>query len=62
MIKLKNSDKAINRLTLALKNSEKIGIWSDYDPDGVFALVIAYEALKNAGFEKNHLELILPNQ
>ncbi len=62
MIKLKNSDKAINRLITALKNSEKIGIWSDYDPDGVFALVIAYEALKNAGFKKENLELILPNQ
>lgn len=62
MIKLKNSDKAINRIILALKNSEKIGIWSDYDPDGVFALVIAYEALKNAGFKKENLELILPNQ
>lgn len=62
MIKLKNSEKAIKRLILALKNSEKIGIWSDYDPDGAFALALAYEALLNAGFDKKNLELILPNQ
>ncbi|MHB9019914.1 MAG: DHH family phosphoesterase [Minisyncoccota bacterium] len=62
MIKLKNSEKAIKRLILALKNSEKIGIWSDYDPDGAFALALAYEALLNAGFKKKNLELILPNQ
>jgi|GEM_PF-1150679 len=62
MIKLKNSEKAIKRLILALKNSEKIGIWSDYDPDGAFAITLAYEALLNAGFKKSNLELILPNQ
>ncbi len=62
MIKLKNSQKAIRRLILALKNSEKIAIWSDYDPDGAFALTLAYEALLNAGFKKKNLELILPNQ
>ncbi len=62
MITFKNTDKAIKRLVLALKNSEKIGIWSDYDPDGVFALTLAYEALLNAGFKKQSLKLILPNQ
>jgi single-stranded-DNA-specific exonuclease len=62
MIKLKNSDKAIKRLILALKNGEKIGVWSDYDPDGVFALVLAYEAFLNAGFANKNLKLILPNQ
>lgn len=62
MIKLKNSEKAIKRLILALKNGEKIGIWSDYDPDGVFALVLAYEGLISAGFDKKNMHLILPNQ
>ncbi|MDO8443143.1 MAG: DHH family phosphoesterase [bacterium] len=62
MIKLKNTDKAVKRLILALKNNEKIGVWSDYDPDGVFALTLAYEALLNAGFKKNNLALSLPNQ
>jgi len=62
MIKFKNTDKAIKRLILALKNSEKIGIWSDYDPDGVFALAVTYEALLNAGFKNKNLKLILPNQ
>ncbi|MEK7463103.1 MAG: DHH family phosphoesterase [Patescibacteria group bacterium] len=62
MIKFKNTDKAVKRLILALKNSEKIGIWSDYDPDGVFALTLAYEALLNAGFKKKNLILSLPNQ
>lgn len=62
MIKFKNTDKAIKRLVLALKNGEKIGIWSDYDPDGVFALTLAYEALLNAGFKNKNLKLVLPNQ
>jgi len=62
MIKLKNADKAIKRLASALQNSEKIGVWSDYDPDGVFALALAYEALLNAGFTNKNLKLILPNQ
>ena len=62
MIKFKNTDKAVKRLVLALKNDEKIGIWSDYDPDGVFALTLAYEALLNAGFKKKNLILSLPNQ
>ena len=62
MINLKNTDKAVKRLVLALKNSEKIGIWSDYDPDGVFALTLAYEALLGAGFKKKNLLLSLPNQ
>jgi len=62
MIKLKNSEKAIKRLVLALKNSEKIGVWSDYDPDGVFALVLAYESLLGANFKKENLKLILPDQ
>ncbi|MBU4348591.1 hypothetical protein KKC16_02000 [Patescibacteria group bacterium] len=62
MVKLKNNNKAVNRLVFALKNSEKIAIWSDYDPDGVFALVLAYEALVLANFKKNNIKLILPNQ
>lgn len=62
MITFKNTDKAVKRLVLALKNDEKIGIWSDYDPDGVFALTLAYEALLNAGFKKKNLMLSLPNQ
>jgi len=62
MIKLKNTDKAVKRLVLALKNGEKIGIWSDYDPDGTFALTLAYEALLNAGFKKKDLMLSLPDQ
>jgi single-stranded-DNA-specific exonuclease len=62
MIKLKNSSKATKRLVIALKKGEKMAIWSDYDPDGAFALVLAYEAMKNAGFKKENLKLILPNQ
>lgn len=62
MVKLKNSYKATSRLALALKKSEKMAIWSDYDPDGVFGLVLAFEALINAGFKKKNVKLILPNQ
>lgn len=62
MIKLKNCDKAIKRIVLALKKSEKMGIWGDYDADGVFGFTLAYEALKNAGFKVKNLKLILPVQ
>ena len=59
MKSFKNTDKAIKRILLAKKRNEKIGIWGDYDPDGIPGAVIIQEALLGAGF-KNKLHVILP--
>jgi single-stranded-DNA-specific exonuclease len=56
----KNTDKAIKRLLLAKKRNEKIGIWGDYDPDGIPGAVIIREALIGAGFPARNLTVILP--
>lgn len=44
--KLKNVGKAINRLVKALENKEKIGIFSDYDADGITSATLLFEALE----------------
>ncbi len=56
----KNTDKAIARILLAKKRNEKIGIWGDYDPDGIPGAVIIREALLGAGFSSKKLAVILP--
>lgn len=62
MDKFKNTDKAIARILQAKKNNEKIGIWGDYDPDGIPGAVIIREALLGAGFSAKNLIVILPRQ
>lgn len=56
----KNTDKAIARILSAKKNKERIGIWGDYDPDGIPGAVIIREALLGAGFSAKNLTVILP--
>jgi len=60
MNSFKNTDKVIKRLLLAKKQNEKIGIWGDYDPDGIPGAVIIREALIGAGFSSKKLKVILP--
>lgn len=60
MEKFKNTDKAIARILLAKKNNEKVGIWGDYDPDGIPGAIIIREALLGAGFSPKNLTVILP--
>ncbi len=60
MNNFKNTDKVIKRLLLAKKQNEKIGIWGDYDPDGIPGAVIIREALIGAGFSSKRLKVILP--
>ena len=43
---LKDMTKAVNRLTLAIKNNEKIGIFGDYDVDGASATALIGNYLK----------------
>ncbi len=58
----KNTDKAIARILLAKKRGENIGIWGDYDPDGISGSVIIREGLLGAGFKAKNLTVILPRQ
>ncbi|MDE2001691.1 MAG: hypothetical protein KGI60_03975 [Patescibacteria group bacterium] len=58
----KNTEKAIDRILLAKKRGEKIGIWGDYDPDGIPGAVIIRDALIGAGFPANKLVIVLPEQ
>lgn len=60
MNSFKNTDKAITRILLAKKRNEKIGIWGDFDPDGIPGAVIIREALLGAGFPAKNLITILP--
>ena len=44
---LKDMEKTINRVILAIKNNEKIGIIADYDVDGSTSAAILYKFLTN---------------
>lgn len=42
---MKNMDKAVNRLSEAVKNNEKILVYGDYDVDGTTAIALMYNYL-----------------
>lgn len=44
---MKDMDKAIDRIDLAIKNNEKILVYGDYDVDGTTAVALVYSFLKN---------------
>lgn len=44
-------EKAVNRIFLALKNNERICIYSDYDADGIPGAVIMHDFFKKIGYE-----------
>jgi single-stranded-DNA-specific exonuclease len=44
---MKDMDKAIARVNLALQNKEKILVYGDYDVDGTTAVALTYSFLKN---------------
>lgn len=51
--KMKDIDKAIERIWRAIDNNEKICIYSDYDADGVPGAAILYQFFKKVGFDSN---------
>jgi hypothetical protein len=50
------------RLVRALKNQEKICIYSDYDTDAVTATATMYWGLINLGFKKENLDFYAPDR
>lgn len=49
--KLKNMDKACERLLEAFKNNEKVTIYADFDLDGTSGLALLYDGLTQLGFK-----------
>jgi single-stranded-DNA-specific exonuclease len=56
---MKDMDKAVDRLQLAIKNEEKILVFGDYDVDGTTSVALVYSYLKNY---YEHLEYYIPDR
>lgn len=50
-------DRAVQRLVKAVKNSEKIAIFGDYDADGVCSSVIMHDFFRKIGFDNFHIHI-----
>ncbi|MEQ1561262.1 MAG: DHH family phosphoesterase, partial [Nitrospira sp.] len=48
---LKGMEKAVKRILLAINKNQKIGIYSDYDADGIPGAVALHDFFKKLGFE-----------
>lgn len=56
MWKLKDIEKAVERLILAQKRGERVGLVTDFDVDGISSDVVMYRALtEHLGFEKDQV-------
>jgi single-stranded-DNA-specific exonuclease len=51
---LPDMQKAVDRILVALKNSEKVSVWSDYDCDGIPGGVMLSDFLRTVGLEVRH--------
>ncbi len=55
-------EKAVVRIKTAIKNSEKILIYGDYDVDGVTASTVMEQTLKFAGVKPENINIMLPDR
>jgi single-stranded-DNA-specific exonuclease len=51
---LPGMQEAVDRILLALKNNEKVSVWSDYDCDGIPGGVMLSDFLRTVGLEVRH--------
>jgi single-stranded-DNA-specific exonuclease len=51
---LKDAEKALERISSAVKNGEKIMIYGDYDADGIMSTVILFKVLQKLGASVNY--------
>lgn len=58
--KMLNMDKAVERISAAIKNTEKIVLFGDYDADGVCGATVFYDFFKKIGFE--NFEIYIPDR
>ncbi len=56
---MKDMDKAVERINLALIKKEKITIWGDYDVDGITSTSVLYLFLKKLGAD---ISYVIPNR
>lgn len=61
---MKDMDKAVERLSRAIINNEKILIYGDYDVDGTSAVALVYSFLKEiiGADYKNYIEYYIPDR
>ena len=59
---LPDMDKAVARIKDAIKDSENILIYGDYDVDGVTASTLMEQALILAGISSKNIEIMLPDR
>ncbi|MEZ4984065.1 MAG: single-stranded-DNA-specific exonuclease RecJ [Saprospiraceae bacterium] len=57
---MKDMDKAVDRLELALRRNEKILIYGDYDVDGTMAVSFLFQFLLNQGHKE--IDFYIPNR
>lgn len=57
---MKDMDKAVDRVLLALKENEKILIYGDYDVDGTTSVALVYSYLKK--YFKKRIEFYIPDR
>jgi single-stranded-DNA-specific exonuclease len=56
---LKDMDKVVKRIILAVKNKERILIYGDYDVDGITSTFIMYKVIQSLG---GHVDFDIPNR
>lgn len=59
---IKDMDKAVNRLTLALERKENILVYGDYDVDGTTAVALVYKFLKPLICSPQILDYYIPDR
>ncbi len=59
--RMKDIDKATDRIWKAIENKEKICLYADYDADGVPSATIAYDFFNKIGYS-DHIEVLIPHR